>query len=388
MPIIDERGRLFGKLNIIDLALVLIFLVLVPLGYGAYLLFRTRPPTIATVAPNPVMFQKAAEQRVTITGEHLRPYLKVMFNKEVTRAFLVESPERAEVRFADLAPGTYDVVLYDEAEEVTRLKNGLTIAAPPPPPPPPTVTIQALGSFLGSDGSTKDLVVGRTFGAAGRASVATILAVAEAQPDFKRMQLGNSIVLASLVKAERRAATLRLGCDTTVDACNVAGTPISPGVTVNLPDEKGGLHQFVVDEVRGDSAYVADLTVQFLGLPEVIALMNAGDADRPAGAGVLRGAVIESLEASKPNAGSVGVGFGVQAGEMSVSVTGGTPQPLAARTARIRVPVEAGPLGWRYRGVTIRSGAVVTFETATYSVRGLVMTASKPSPVADLRAHR
>ena len=48
MAILDERGRLFGKINLIDLALILLVVVTIPLGYAAYLLFRTPPPRITS----------------------------------------------------------------------------------------------------------------------------------------------------------------------------------------------------------------------------------------------------------------------------------------------------------------------------------------------------
>jgi hypothetical protein len=70
MPLIDDRGRVFGKINLIDLALLVFALLLVPLGYGAYLLFRTPPPQLLGVSPNPLPFAKG-EQRVVLKGEHL-----------------------------------------------------------------------------------------------------------------------------------------------------------------------------------------------------------------------------------------------------------------------------------------------------------------------------
>ena len=40
--------------NLIDLALLVFALLLVPLGYGAYLLFRTPAPQLLGVTPNPL----------------------------------------------------------------------------------------------------------------------------------------------------------------------------------------------------------------------------------------------------------------------------------------------------------------------------------------------
>lgn len=383
MAIVDERGRLFGKINIIDLALLVLVAVLLPLGYGAYMLFRTPPPKVIAVDPKSVVSEPGVEQRMRVVGEHLRPFLKASLGKLPTRAFLVESPQNAEIHFIDVAPGTYDLVLFDEAEEVARFPNGVTIAVPPPPPPPPLFTLQLLGAFMGESGSTRDLSAGRAFGPADR-PVATILALGEAEPDVKRIQIGNSLMLATMVKMERRSASLRAGCDTTKDACNVGGATVGVGTVINLPDPKGP-RLFMIDEVRSDSPYMSELTVQLMGMPEILALVRPGDVDRPAGAGAMRGAVVNAVEASRTTTGYVALGQGVSAGDVSVSLGGQLPQPLALRIARIRLPVEPGLLGWKYRNVIIRTGGVISLETAGYSVRGLILSMTKPASTVAAR---
>ena len=46
MPVIDERGRVFGRLNLVDAAIVVLVLVLVPAAYGAYVLFKEPAPKL------------------------------------------------------------------------------------------------------------------------------------------------------------------------------------------------------------------------------------------------------------------------------------------------------------------------------------------------------
>jgi hypothetical protein len=48
-------------------------------------------------------------------------------------AFSLQSPGAAEIRFTD-HPGTYDIVLLDESQEVARLPHALTILPPPTGP--------------------------------------------------------------------------------------------------------------------------------------------------------------------------------------------------------------------------------------------------------------
>ena len=71
MTVIDERGRVFGRINLIDAAAALFVFVLIPVAYGAYLLFRTPPAKLTSVAPNSVYY--GPNQRVQIQGVNLRP---------------------------------------------------------------------------------------------------------------------------------------------------------------------------------------------------------------------------------------------------------------------------------------------------------------------------
>ena len=46
MAIVDDRGRLGGKVNLIDAVVAFLILILIPVAFGAYLLFRTPQPTL------------------------------------------------------------------------------------------------------------------------------------------------------------------------------------------------------------------------------------------------------------------------------------------------------------------------------------------------------
>lgn len=90
MPFIDERGRLFGKINLIDAGVGVLILLLIPLGYAGYRLFRTPIPTITAVTP--ARLQRGDDVRVRVEGEDLRPYLKVKVGTK-TATFFLESPK-------------------------------------------------------------------------------------------------------------------------------------------------------------------------------------------------------------------------------------------------------------------------------------------------------
>src|SRR5690348_3647023 len=105
MAIVDERGRLGGKVNLIDAVIAVVVLGMVPVAFGAYLLFRTPTPKLLTVSPS-TMYQ-GNNLRVTITGQDLRPYLRVTFNGIQGQSFLIGNTTFALVDLPNLKAGTY-----------------------------------------------------------------------------------------------------------------------------------------------------------------------------------------------------------------------------------------------------------------------------------------
>jgi hypothetical protein len=143
MPVIDDRGRLFGKANLIDALVALLVLGLIPLAYGAFLLFRVPAPKITSIAPTEVVEHQAVT--LQITGEDLRPFLLAQFGSHQPEVFLVQSPARGQIELPDLAVGTYDLALLDEAQELLRVPDALRVV----PQPQPFVDLQAVGRFTG-----------------------------------------------------------------------------------------------------------------------------------------------------------------------------------------------------------------------------------------------
>jgi len=130
VTVVDENGRIFGKVNLIDLLVVSTLVGLIPLIYGAFLLFRTPDPQLQSVTPSQLILEETGSIRVI--GANLRPNLRVRIGTVNTETFLVESQTAAEILLPEvLSPGTYDVVLFDEGLELDRLVNALTIEATP-----------------------------------------------------------------------------------------------------------------------------------------------------------------------------------------------------------------------------------------------------------------
>ena len=120
MTFIDDEGRIFGKFNLIDVVIGVLFIGAIPISYGAFVLFRTPDPSFLSIEPTQVMAgnpvdlvvqQSITPDMVRITGNFLSPSLRIVIGDRPAEAFLVASQESAEIRLPDLSAGTYDIVL-------------------------------------------------------------------------------------------------------------------------------------------------------------------------------------------------------------------------------------------------------------------------------------
>lgn len=270
MPFIDDRGRLFGKVNLIDAAVGIFVLVLIPLGYSAYLLFRAPVPTIVSVEPAQIVEHQPATLR--IQGTDLRPYLRARFG-DTEFPFLVESTSAGMVRLSEeatrnnLPVGTYDLVLLDEARELVRKPGALSVVAapsPPPPPPPPEVAVQVTGTFIGlSDDDVERFEVGVKLG-----PFVKVLAVLAPEPGTQRIYVPtyNSDTLyvdSPLVGTVQVPALLLIHCERTTVAetfnrsvqCDIGDTFVRRNDVIPIPTEDGTF-DFVVNDVRPADAEI------------------------------------------------------------------------------------------------------------------------------------
>jgi hypothetical protein len=273
MAIVDERGRLFGRWNLLDLALVVLILGLIPLGYAAYVLFRDRPPRIVSVTPN--LVQEAPDLRVTITGENLRPYMRVSAGVRQARDFGFRSTEQAEASFASLAPGTYDIVLYDQATERFRLPNALSVT----PLGLPATEIVAIGAFGNLDAAAAaKLTAGTELPGAG-----TIVAVGRAIPDLTQVFSGTKLVGVPVKDALRLPAAVKFRCYVRAPGgspyCTVGDVNIATTALLKLTTPLGTT-PFQVERVRSSLPLEpVEIEVRVTGDPSVVPLIKPGDLD-------------------------------------------------------------------------------------------------------------
>ena len=344
MAIVDERGRLFGRWNLIDLAVLVLVLGLIPLGYAAYVLFRERPPRLVSVTPN--QLEEAPEFQLRITGENLRPYMRVSAGSQQGRDFYFKSTEEAEVPFPAMPPGTYDIVLYDQAQERSRLPNALTIS----PSPLPSTEIVAIGAFgnLTAAAAAK-LVAGTKLPGAGE-----IVAVAKPVADVTDVFSGAKLITVPTADALRLPAVVKFSCHIRAQQgapyCMSGNVTIAPKAFLMLPTPIGAT-PFQIQRVRSTRPVeTVSVSMRLVGHPSVLSQVKAGDADT--------GGLDSDLDvfARVDRVGAVrGMGDAAAAAEVT----------LAANLQRV-------DSGWLYDSAPLRVGSSLTLRTSRYEVNGTV----------------
>jgi hypothetical protein len=345
MATIDEQGRLFGRWNLFDVALLVLIAGLIPLGYAAYLLFRDQPPALASISPSTIA--QAQEFRLTIKGENLRPFMRVSLGTYQGREFHFKNTEEADVPFASIPPGVYDVVLFDEARERARLVNAFTIT----PSGLPATEVVAIGAFGNLDAAAAaKLVAGTELPGAGR-----ILAVGVPGPDVTRVIAGGMVDV-TVPNALQLPASVLLRCSLRSQQgtpyCTMGDTTIAPLAILRLSTPLGTT-AFQVDHVRSPlPVEVKPIEVRLSGLPSVLSLVKPGDTDFSGTANEL--AVLARIDRV-----SAVRALGPAAAEVDV---------------RLDAHLQATEGGWLYNSVPLRAGAPITIRTSRYEVSGVVLS--------------
>jgi hypothetical protein len=378
MPLIDEQGRLFRRINAIDALVLLGAVALVPLLYGAYVFFRQPEPRILEVQPSKVT---PTTTSVTVRGEHLRAFLRVSFNQIQGVSFALVSPTEARVEVPRLPSGTYDVVLYDVAREVHRLPNAVTVEAPAALSSQASLLIA--GKFVSIDEAFRpELVKGATLSASGGNDL-RIVEIGSARPDVRGVQSGVGEFEVTLQNGQQMPALLQASCTIAERRCQVGGTDVEPGFGLALFTASGRAVRFVVGEAmtNGDTQPV-DVRVRLVVPDAAVGLVRTGDRDAGAEFFGQRLATIVSLGTPRSTSASHlwrrGVPWtGAGAGDWSISVN----DSAAVVEAQLRMLVDRTSDGLSYRGRQIKGGAPFVFETDRYVARGWVVSV-QPSPEA------
>jgi hypothetical protein len=355
MALIDDRGRVFGRINLIDFVVGVFLLALIPLAYGAFVLFKVPPPAITSISPPQIV--EHGQGSIALAGEHIRPFLQARIGAYDAPAFLVQSPGLAELKLPDLPPGTYDIALYDQGEELVRKPAALTVL--PIGSVSGWVYEELVGAFVGIAAQQgASLRPGSRFSlppaADGQTATLEVLAIRRPEANVQRVP-----------------AVLGLSCPLTNLQCQISSTAVAPNATIKLP--ASGATQdlaFVIDSIGLAGlppvfTAVAMVKVQFVAVPELLGVLKAGDVDIGPGVPTDRAALTE-------------IGSSRTVTTRTTIVVEKRPlvevdQPQVEFTGTLRVPVVFTAAGWSYREKPVKVGTLFVFETVSGSTAGWVV---------------
>lgn len=341
MSLVDEHGRILGRFNLLDVAVAVLLLGLIPLGYGGYALFKAPLPRLTAVEPTSVQFDK--ESRLTIRGENLRPYMRVSLGTFQTRSFLFKDSTTAEIVFDNIPVGQYDVVLYDFAQERFRLPGAFSIA----PPPLPTTSVHVAGLLSGVPADqVSRFKVGYSFPQNGE-----ILAAGKPMSDAARVVTGDHTIEIPVAATVRIPVLVKMLCNIQtagatggIAECRT-GTAIFPGAYLNMPTGERILSLLVVDVQPPLQPTTIEVQARIDGSVEAGRLVKAGDKD-----------------------------LGVSQNEFAAGAVVIAP-PNASREFRLRIPAFPTLTGWQYAGQMLRVGGPLQFATPQYQFGSTIVSA-------------
>ena len=371
MPFIDEHGRVFGKVNVVDAAALAVVCLLIPLAYGAYLLFKPVRPRLLAIEPVRV---EAGTPGVNVLGQHLRPGLRLMVGPFGTR-FLVADVEHGVMEMPSMPSvpaGTYDVVLFDEDQEIERLPGGLTVFVPPPKvvAPVSVAELVAVGAFdaLRADQAQtlwKTVQATKTMrstdASSGKeprpASSWSLLAISPPEPNVEFMR-PQDVALSDGYYQVR--AVLKFGCVFGQLQCAAFDVALAPNVSVGVPVDAGGTRAlFRIDELHPVYTRAVDVTLRSYLTAEELAMVRGEIASRT------RTLVTDSLEPSFE----------------SVEVLAEAPNKEFIVNVRVRVPVANAATGWVHRNRILRTAEGFVAGRGAHQVAGRITQIGTARPL-------
>jgi hypothetical protein len=368
------------RINLLDAGMAAIPIVLVPVGFALYLLFR--PPAIQLASASPQTVYSPGE--MTLQGRHLRPFLRayvstgapIKLNEMGTPfpqvGYLLRSGTEAILKIPALPPATYDLALFERGEEVAQLPRAFTVSRVAADP---IGVVIVAGRFTAvDDTNARDLVAGATIAPDGGTPVAEILRVG---PDRPQLESAGSGIYVSWVRMEglrERPATLRIRCQFVTDFCSFAGQRVVADQDLRMPFPSATV-RFKMDAVAPDSAQwpliggpTTDAVVDFIGWPGAQTLIAPGTRDlggpthRP-----IRPAEIVRIVAVEPFVGEAALDAAVPGERFLVE------QPLVRIRAIVRFALlPSGEVDARSRAASV--GSRIDFDTSESVLRGTIVS--------------
>jgi hypothetical protein len=334
MTLIDREGRVFGRFNLVDAAVAAFILLLLPVAYATFLLFRPSRPVIDSVTRVEITNE---ERRVTggslltaklkIKGHGFSPLLRARIGSLEASGFVFESPNSADVLVGLLPPGKHDLVLYDGVQEVARARDAVEITSQATDGP----SVRLYGWITDLNPEQANAFTPLFASHPDEANAFRIVALGPVLPARTRVVTGTQVADIRVPGKVERAAEILVRCDRTSSAgCTIGGKALNEiPISVSLP----GL-LFEIDEIAPpDEPRPAVATVQ---LAAPIAGIRTGDRD-----------AVVSTSAAEVTA-------------------------IAGNRLTLKLGVHESREGWRYRGRLLSPGAPLTLRTGSYTLTGTV----------------
>jgi hypothetical protein len=351
-----------SRVNVFDVAVLALGLLLVPLAYGSWLLFRPAQVHITSVTVLPAGKEEQrianplrAAVKLKVKGDGFMPMLRARIGTEPSLGFMFENPGSADVIVPPMAPGEYDVSLTDGGREVARAAKAYVVGTRPN-----ADRIKVVGWLFNLDHDTaSNLRPGAIFPSAADARIrVAALGRIETGRTSLLVQPGAERLEGAREGMFERKAALVVACDSGVPpdgSCTIGSRRPTAAALLQLPGPLDDGMSFLVDEVLPDTdAYPVDVAVRFSGGPE-LALITIGDRDTLLDD---RAAVVTAL---------------------------GPRQGPGLINARLRLGGDRARDGWRYRNRSIKPGAAFSLATERYVAGGTVVAVVAPSQPVNAR---
>ncbi len=340
------------RVNLFDAAVAGFVIVLIPIAYGTFRLFRTPQPVITSVKRVEITKEERRVggpnlvAKLKIQGSGLRPMLRASIDGAPAIGFVFETPNSADLLVGSVPPGSHDLVLYDGVQEVARASKAVRLQAPV------VSRIRIVGTIVGIDQTTSDLLKAGASYPAGSPSPTTIVQLGPARPDRRRLAVAGRAAEFPIAGVLARDAVVSVACDPDllVNDCAIAGQGLSAAPAQMIIINGPVAMIFSVGEVLPDAApQTAVVRVRFEGSREVVDLMKAGDRD----------ALLDERAAVVTDIGKR---------------QGSSDETLVDTTLRLGADVMS--TGWSYRGHELKPGQTFTLATPAYLVTGTVLSVS------------
>lgn len=333
MSVIDKDGRVFGRVNLVDAGIMVVILLLLPIGYATFLLFRPERPSIQSVTRVEVGNEERRVSAGTILtaklkvkGSGFNPLLRARIDSIDAVGLVFETPNSIDVIVGVVPPGKHDLILYDGVQEVARAAGAVEVQALEGP------AVRAYGWLTDLAPEFADTLKPGFGTDATTPGGYQIVALGESSQARVRASLGTMTADLPLPGRREREAELVVRCDwpNTV-ACTIDGQRLSqpPPILIMLP---GGVRFEVVEIAPPGDPKPAMVTLRLAALAGI----TVGDRDDTVGSRAAR-------------------------------VTA-----IAGTTVTLALGVHESREGWRYRGALLSPGAALTLRTANATVSGVI----------------